>query len=59
MNGLSCGVRLSVTRWHPIKTAEHIVMLSSPHCCPLCTNVVLVIIIIIIIIIIVINTVNS
>jgi len=24
----------SVTRWHPIKTAEHIVMLSSPHDSP-------------------------
>jgi len=24
-------VRLSVTRWYCIKTAEHIVMLSSPH----------------------------
>ena len=32
---------LSVTRWHPIKTAEYIVMLSSPHDSPfilvLCT----------------------
>ena len=27
-------VCLSVTRWHPIKTAEHIVMLSSPHDSP-------------------------
>ena len=27
-------VRLSVTRWHPIKTAEYIVMLSSPHDSP-------------------------
>ena len=24
----------SVTRWHPIKTAKHIVMLSSPHDSP-------------------------
>ena len=24
----------SVTRWHPIKTAEYIVMLSSPHDSP-------------------------
>jgi len=24
----------SVTRWHPIKTAEHIVMLSTPHDSP-------------------------
>ena len=34
-------VRLSVTRWHPIKTAEYIVMLSSLHDSPfilvLCT----------------------
>jgi len=34
-------VRPSVTRWHPIKTAEYIVMLSSPHDSPvilvLCT----------------------
>ena len=32
----------SVTRWHPIKTAEYIVMLSSPHDSPfilvLCTD---------------------
>ena len=27
-------VCLSVTRWHPIKTAEYIVMLSSPHNSP-------------------------
>ena len=27
-------VRLSVTRWYCIKTAEHIVMLSSPHNSP-------------------------
>jgi len=27
-------VRLSVTRWYCIKTAEHIVMLSSPHDSP-------------------------
>ena len=27
-------VCLSVTRWHCIKTAEHIVMLSSPHYSP-------------------------
>ena len=27
-------VRPSVTRWHPIKTAEYIVMLSSPHDSP-------------------------
>ena len=27
-------VCLSVTRWHPIKTAEYIVMLSSPHDSP-------------------------
>ena len=27
-------VRPSVTRWHPIKTAECIVMLSSPHDSP-------------------------
>ena len=27
-------VRLSVTRWHPIKTAERIVMISSPHDSP-------------------------
>jgi len=27
-------VRLSVTRWHCIKTAEYIVMLSSPHDSP-------------------------
>ena len=35
-------VRLSVTRWHCIKTAEYIVMLSSPHDSPfilvLCTS---------------------
>ena len=34
-------VCLSVTRWHPIKMAEYIVMLSSPHDSPfilvLCT----------------------
>ena len=34
-------VRPSVTRWHGIKTAEYIVMISSPHDCPfilvLCT----------------------
>jgi len=28
-------VRPSVTRWYCIKTAEHIVMLSSPHASPL------------------------
>ena len=37
-NRYSLDVRLSVcpsvTRWHPIKTAEHIVMLSSPHDSP-------------------------
>jgi len=27
-------VRLSVTRWHCMKTAEHIVMISSPHDSP-------------------------
>ena len=27
-------VRPSVTRWHPIKTAEYIVMISSPHDSP-------------------------
>ena len=27
-------VRLSVTRWHGIKTAEHLVMISSPHDSP-------------------------
>jgi len=27
-------VRPSVTRWHPIKTAEYIVILSSPHDSP-------------------------
>jgi len=27
-------IRLSVTRWYCIKTAEHIVMLSSPHDSP-------------------------
>jgi len=27
-------VRLSVTRWYCIKTAEHFVMLSSPHDSP-------------------------
>ena len=27
-------VRLSVTRWHPIKTAERLVMISSPHDSP-------------------------
>ena len=27
-------VRLSITRWHPIKTAEYIVMISLPHDSP-------------------------
>ena len=27
-------VRPSVTRWHPIKTTEHLVMISSPHDSP-------------------------
>ena len=35
----------SVTRWHPIKTAEYILMLSSPHDSPfilvLCSGVVM------------------
>ena len=33
-NRYSLDVRPSVTRWHCIKTAEYIVMLSSPHDSP-------------------------
>ena len=33
-NSICLSVRSSVTRWYCIKTAEHIVMLSSPHDSP-------------------------
>ena len=33
-NRYSLDVRPSVTRWHGIKTAQHLVMLSSPHDSP-------------------------
>ena len=34
LTSVRLSVRLSVTRWHCIKTAEYVVMLSSPHDSP-------------------------